>query len=397
MRKPTPHFFVTSLVVLVGAFTLLHARTGQEPQANTKQTAAAATSPNAQTLAQGWTALGNGDYANAARLALLVLQSDPRNVGALSLAIEADIVGAGAAGGLSVYEQWLGNKRIEDAYVLRKVATAYLREAQRDPAARIEALKALATDGDAEAAAALAAGSSAGRFGEIAALASLGDPQSTRALIAQLSTAPNKLPIIEALSRTRSQEAVPPLMNLLDDPVDDVRAAAADALGKIGAVQATNTLRGILDDPKIVYTPLKWKTAAALCRLKDAACLTFFRRVMADPKATEYPQLKVDAAADMIPFGSDAEWIDQIRPLISHPDPQVREKAAVLIAPYDNASARVALQSLLQDPNPAIRELAARDLAGKVAGDFATLRALLRHADATTRTQAAARILELTR
>jgi hypothetical protein len=118
---------------------------------------------------------------------------------------------------------------------------------------------------------------------------------------------------------------------------------------------------------------------------------------MADPKATEYPQLKVDAAADMVPFGADAEWIEEIRPLISHPDPQVREKAAVLIAPYDNASARVALQGLLQDPNPAIRELAARDLAGKVAGDFATLRALLRHADATTRTQAAARILELTR
>ena len=141
-------------------------------------------------------------------------------------------------------------------------------------------------------------------------------------------------------------------MALLDDPNDDTRSAAADALGKLKRVQAADKLRQLLEDPQLVYLPLKWKAASALCRMRDAACLTFFRRIMASQQAQEYPQLKVDAAADMALFGSESEWIEQIRPLVASADPQVRAKAAVLIAPYDNASARNALVGLLQDPNP---------------------------------------------
>jgi HEAT repeat protein len=388
---------ISLLSAVIGATLTAGAQTANPPPAQAKQPAAV--SPHAQLLAQGWTALSEGDFGNAGRLAALVLNADPKNIAALSLAIDADIVGVGAAGGLTAYEQWLGNRKIEDAYAIRRVATAYLREAARNPATRVEAWKALAADGDADAVAALAAGSAAGGFGEVSAMASLGDAQAARALIAQLKTAPgNKGPIIEALSRTRSQEAIPPLVALLDDDANlDTRAAAADALGKLNAVQTVDRLRRILEDPQIVYLPLKWKAASALCRLKDASCLTFFRRIMSSQQAQEYPQLKVDAAADMALFGAESEWIEEIRPLVASADPQVRAKAAVLIAPYDNASARNALIGLLQDPNPAIRELAARDLAARVAGDFATLRFLLRSADATTRIQAAGRILELTR
>ena len=50
--------------------------------------------------------------------------------------------------------------------------------------------------------------------------------------------------------------------------------------------------------------------------------------------------MKVAAAADMAPWaGAENEWIDEIRPLLSSSDPQVRVKAAVLLAPYDNAGA----------------------------------------------------------
>jgi HEAT repeat protein len=394
------HVLGTGLVlVAIGASPASWARSADPaapPQA--RQAPPVAASPYLPLLAQGWTALGNGDFGNAARIAAQVLGADPKNLAALSLAVEADIVGVGAAAGLTVYEQWLGNRKIEDAYAIRRVAVAYLRETAANPVTRVDALKALAADGDADAAAALTAGVSAGRYGETAALASLGDPQAVRALVAQLKAAPgNKGPIIDALSRTRSPEAIPPLIALLDDPNDDTKAAAADALGKLNAVQVADRLRKMVDDPQLVYLPLKWKAASALCRMKDAACLTFFRRIMASQQAQEYPQLKVDAAADMALFGSESEWIEEIRPLVASADPQVRAKAAVLIAPYDNASARNALIGLLQDPNPAIRELAARDLAARVAGDFATLRFLLRSADATTRIHAAGRILELTR
>src|SRR5262245_26524815 len=132
MSKTPRQILVTGLTLAIaGALTATRAEAFEQAQPNTQGTAAAAaaaaSSPHAQTLAQGWAALGNGDYANAARLALQVLRTDPRSVPALALAVEADIVGAGAAGGLSAYEQWLGNRRIEEAYVLRKVATAFLR------------------------------------------------------------------------------------------------------------------------------------------------------------------------------------------------------------------------------------------------------------------------------
>jgi HEAT repeat protein len=387
-----------ALAMAIGATPESSERWAAAPAPQARPSTPAVASPHTQMLAQGWTALSNGDFGNAARIASQVLGTDSKNLAALALAVEADIVGVGAAAGLTVYEQWLGNRKIEDAYAIRRVAVAFLREAAANPPSRVDALKALAADGDADAAAALAAGVTAGRYGETAALASLGDAQAARALIAQLASAPgNKGPIIDALSRTRSPEAIPPLVALLDDPNDDTKAAAADALGKLNAVQAADRLRKMVDDPQLVYLPLKWKAASALCRMKDATCLGFFRRVMASQQAQEYPQLKVDAAADMALFGNEAEWIDEIRPLVAHPDPQVRARAAVLIAPYDNATARNALVGLLQDPNPAIRELVARDLAAKVAADFATLRFLLRSADAMTRIHAAGRILELTR
>ena len=398
MKARTVPGITLALAVAIGAAPGSSARLAAARAAQARPSTPAVSSPHTQLLAQGWTALSNGDFGNAARIASQVLGADSRNLGALALAVEADIVGVGASAGLTVYEQWLGNRKIEDAYAIRRVAVAFLREAANNPQSRIEALKVLAADGDADAAAALTAGVTAGRYGETAALASLGDAQAARALIAQLKSAPgNKGPIIDALSRTRSPEAIPPLVALLDDPNDDTKAAAADALGKLNAVQVADRLRKMVDDPQLVYLPLKWKAASALCRMKDATCLAFFRRIMSSQQAQEYPQLKVDAAADMALFGSESEWIEEIRPLVAHADPQVRARAAVLIAPYDNASARNALVGLLQDPNPAIRELAARDLAAKVAGDFATLRFLLRSADAMTRIHAAGRILELTR
>ena len=46
------------------------------------------------------------------------------------------MMGGGPSSGLAAYEQWLGNRTIEEAYVLRRVAVAYLREATKTPGTR---------------------------------------------------------------------------------------------------------------------------------------------------------------------------------------------------------------------------------------------------------------------
>jgi HEAT repeat protein len=216
-----------------------------------------------------------------------------------------------------------------------------------------------------------------------------------RELISQLkSAAGDRQRVIDALSKTHNQEAIEPLMALLDDRDIFIRAAAANALGKLDAAQARPKLQQILIDPNEKYGPLKWSAAAALVRLKDANGLEYLRARL---KETE-PALKVAAATDMAPWvGTESEWLGEIRPLLSSSDPQLRWKAAVLIAPYDNAAARATLEPLLQDPNPGIREAVAGSMASQVATDFATLRQLLRNPDQMSRARAAARILELTK
>ena len=108
-------------------------------------------------------------------------------------------------------------------------------------------------------------------------------------------------------------------------------------------------------------------------------------------------QLRIQAAAALAAIGQDTGWLDTARALLNDPEPYVRAQAAQLVAPFDNAAARDTLSQLLNDPNAAIRQKSAQILARSVAGDFATLRSLLRSTDAETRAYAAGRILELTR
>src|SRR5689334_25342574 len=67
-------------------------------------------------LADGWASLGKGDAAAASRVAWQELARDPGNVGALSLAVEADLP-KGSTAGLATYEKWLGSRRVDSPYV----------------------------------------------------------------------------------------------------------------------------------------------------------------------------------------------------------------------------------------------------------------------------------------
>ncbi len=348
-------------------------------------------------VAQGWGYLSTGDVARAATVAAQVLAQFPLSEAGAGLAVEIEMRRTGWQGALSTYEQWLGTRRAEDPYVLRRVARGCLRDALGNAGTRARALEALVADGDPDAMAQAQAGSAAGKFIETQALATAGDERAVREILKQMEAMPQaRGSLIDALSRTRSKLAVPPLMTLLDDQDFATRARAADALGKLGAREAMDKLRALLDDKQ--QFSVRFSAAEALGRMGDASGAAFLQNTLqtnaTNPAAS---LLRVQAAAALALIGPDTGWMDTARALLSDADSHVRVLAAQAIGPYDNATAKASLQALLNDPNPAIRQLAAQVLARDVAGDYATLRALLRSADGEARTLAAARILEITR
>jgi HEAT repeat protein len=355
--------------------------------------AQAASRAEAAILAEGWTLLAKGDAAGAALLASKVLAQNPNSTAAVALAVECGIALGGSSGGLGAYEKWLGNRKVDDAYVLRGVARALLVEAsgqKQNATARLDALKALAADGDSTAAAALEAALVSNRFAETRALASLGDDRAVKNLIAQLGSMPgSKTAIIDALGDTGNKLAVPPLKSLLLDENDLNRAAAADALGRLGATDAIPLLKPLLKDQIFA---VKLKAAGALFRLNDSSGLPFLTEVA----GSEHAAIRVAAARELA-AQPDVGWQAMVRGLTGDPDPVVRMEAARLIAPYDQPLAKSVLDGLLRDSNIGIREAASGVLVERVASDFATLRQLLHSGDLTVRVKAAGRILELTR
>ncbi|MBA2258696.1 MAG: HEAT repeat domain-containing protein [Acidobacteria bacterium] len=353
----------------------------------------AATSPELVAVAQGWGLLAKGDAAGAARIASQQLARDQHSVAALALLVDAEIAVGGPAAGLTAYEKWLGARRLENAYVLRRVARTLLSDVaikQTNTLARVEALKALAADGDAEAMARLDEAASPNRYAETRALAALGNTRAVNLLISQLTTFPgNKAPIIEALGDSGSPLAVPHLKTLLSDPNDVHRSTAADALGRLVARDAADQLQQLLKDQNFT---VRLKAAGALIRLNDMSGLGLLTKL----SASEHAGVRLAAARELA-SQPDGAWQTLVRSLTADPDPSVRVEAARLIAPYDQPLASSVLEGLMRDANVGIREAASDVLVQRVAADFTTLRRLLHNSDMMTRVRAAGRILDLTR
>lgn len=364
----------------------------------TSQTQPVVTSQEALLLAQGWGYLSIGDTSRAADAAAQVLAQFPLSDAGVALAIETELSRTGWSGALDVYERWLAARRADAPYALRRVARACLREALKDLSTRTQAIEALVADGDQQVLAEATAASSAGKFGDTQALAAVGDERAVRLLIAQLDAVPNaRGPAIQALATSHSRLAVAPLLKLLDDPNDNTRAAAIDALGQLGAQEVAGRIRPLLEDSKQPFF-IKFVSARALGRLGDGSGVAFLRQTLDNSAPTpELSQLRIDLAGALAAIGPDTGWQDTARSLLNDPAANVRADAARILAPYDNALAKGTLDALLSDPNPAIRQKSAQILAHDVAGDYATLRRLLRSSDAETRTSAAARLLDITR
>ena len=123
---------------------------------------------------------------------------------------------------------------------------ALLKEAatQSTPAAaRLEALRALAADGDGAAAAELSAAATAGGGAERRLLASIGNERAINDLITDLKKGTgNATSIIETLGQSGSKAAIPALVDSLRSPSPEIRGAAVESLGKLGNTLAAYDL-----------------------------------------------------------------------------------------------------------------------------------------------------------
>ena len=346
----------------------------------------------AAAIAAGWRVIAKGEFGAAANRAAQVLSANPRSGGGLMLAVEAEIGRGGPGAGLKSYETWLGPRTREEPAVLRRLAQATLRQDSADraePAARIEALRALAADGDDAAAAELAQEKIEGSSTSSRALAAVGNEEAAKALIADLERGIVDVRTIDALGASGSKLAAPALTQQLKDPRSYIRAAAADALGRLADPELVARLKPLLSDPSGL---VRLKAAGALVRLGDFSGAPIIQEQMADAS----PGVRL-AAAEAMASRPDGSWTALVTELTTVSDPEVQANAARLLAPHDPARAAQVLEALSTHENPAIRELAARAMADAIPNDLAGLRRLLRHGTRLTRVRAAARVLDVTR
>jgi HEAT repeat protein len=346
----------------------------------------------ATALASGWTLLIQGGSAEAAQQAAQLLARNPRSIPALSLLIEADIVRAGSATALASYESWLGARTLEEPGILRRIARGTLYEfarQDRDVAARAEALKALAADGDPDAVAVIVA-SAAGRETDMRLLASLGNPEAVDRVAAQLKSMTGlKLREIRVLGESGAPKAAASLIPVLSDPMPQNRAVAAEALGTLGRQDVIPHLKALLKDE---HGQVRLAASGALFRLGDSSGEALLRELAASNNMADRR-----AAAMLMASRPDEAWKALVRGLGTAPDPTTRLEAAKLLAEHDPEFARSIFDTLRTDENLAIREETDLALAQSPVSGFQALRQFLRTGTGLVKVRAGARLLVMTR
>ena len=119
---------------------------------------------------------------------------------------------------------------------------------------------------------------------------------------------------------TLGEEAVDPLLAILNEPQAAGRAHAASALGLIGDQRAIGPLLRALQDPDAV---LRSRAAAALGRLRDPRVFDFLVTAMRDPK----PHVRRDAMWALSELG-DKRAVGLIMRALRDPSRYTRKLAA---------------------------------------------------------------------
>ena len=360
--------FGFAVVVLATAAVMVDAQSQTAPAANP-----------ATTLGRGWSALGAQQPQRALQLARQLLQANPRDHDAISLAVAALTAVPEPVPALDEYEQWLSHSLEEDVFLLQPIAKSVLRNDARsqDPAVRFGALVALAGMNDADARRQL---EDAARDQKIpvdvdAELAEAGDQSAVARLEAQVSrvSRADKSAAIDALGRANSKGSVQVLTAALKEFAPPSRMAAANALAELGAVEAIPALREALKDPD---PAVRTMVGVALFRLGDPNAGTALTDLENSPIG-EFRLLAASAAATKDPQGN---WDQKVEPMLRDPDPMLRLQASVTLLKYGRLTeaARAVIESAIGGDSPPVRTAAVRALRSVSSQNLDTNLGLLR-------------------
>ena len=345
---------------------------------------------DAQAISRGWTALAAGRVNEAVSAADGVLQKQPRSHAAFTLKIEALSTGAQPIAALDAYEAWLPKtgRNVDDRGLLQPVAAGLLRvlSTDADQSARATALRRLAENGDESALDALRKQSAGGDQRSSIALADQGDAGAITVLQALAGSGSGR-DVSAAIDSLAAHGGIPPslLDTLLKDRVPMNRAAAVRALGRSSDPRSTQQLEALSQDQDGLV-----RATATLARAKkgDRQALAAARVML----ASEVPDIRL-FAAEALQSSLPVEAEQAARPLLTNRDGLYRFRAAAIVGHTDPSAVQGIFIEGLGDPNPLVRQEAARIATEALPDDIALLRQLLRHADHIIVANAAGTIL----
>jgi HEAT repeat protein len=165
---------------------------------------------------------------------------------------------------------------------------------------------------------------------------------------------------VESLGKIGEQSVVASIVPLLADRVPVVRVTAAKALGRIGAVSNGTVIAALiraLEDPD---DEVKQAAAMAIGELEPSS--SQLKPVASLVRASD---VRVRRAAVRALLDLDAsQWSPLILPALEDPDAEVRQVAMAVLSTSANSQVRTRIHKrLAQDSSPAVRAEAAYRLA----------------------------------
>lgn len=214
-------------------------------------------------------------------------------------------------------------------------------------------------------------------------LGKLGDPRAVPALVGALADGEAKVraAAAEALGKFSDPRAVKGLTRLLGDSELDVRKSALEALTEYEAGVPAAAITPLLADPD---ADLRHSAAHALGQLHDRSAGSALAPLVRDP-SPDVRQAAIASIADL----NDVAHASAIVPALNDANADVRQQALAALADLRQPIPDAALLTLLRDANADVRAKAA-DVAGERSAVAAipSLRRLLDDADRDVRENA---------
>jgi HEAT repeat protein len=321
--------------------------------------------------------LKSGRAAEAIELSEKVLAGTPDSQPAIVVKLDAMIALGDLRGALRAYDGFVSATGRDHQPVLATIARAQLKALTQATllAVKVDALEALAAQGDAEAKTTLLALMKDDNASRPAAeaLARLGDKAAAQRVVELATQAQGgqRADAIRALATIKEAPAEALVREALkaNDPM--LQAAGAD-------VAAARGMKTLLPELRQTATSGiaqgQYRAAVALVALGDSAG----RERVAEALASDVPDSRLSAAGALRKSGDkDKSWVARVTPLLNNPDGLNRFFAAEMLLSEDRAAAMRVLHPATADPNPVIRAEAARILAESASTDLSQLRPFL--------------------